>query len=331
MADVTTLQSGDRAVPAKNDEAAPATADTALPAPSNQKPEARPSVVRKILLHAALTGALVFAVAGSEQVYSIDYAREHAQEALTTMLAKERRQFCLSAKSSDADKGQVGSQSAGARTSAMEFAETTLLPGLSKMAASEQERRRIADQALKAQRLQCMSADLFTLYFGNYYAAVVVSIVCGTIAAVALFFMGTNGWKNANPFVVNVFMTTAVLAAYFSSSQAVFQQPQMVNEYKALFLRYDGLIDAMATYAAIGVLPASCKPASVARVPGSTNAKPNSSGPEIEGIRKGSPAELIQCVDAFFATTDIPFRLDPSKMADYLAALRQGITPISGQ
>src|SRR5713101_3629952 len=71
----------------------------------------------------------------------------------------------------------------------------SLLPNLSGYPASQAEKQRIADQALKAQRLECLHAAFVSLYARNYYGSVVVSMVFGGVAAIALFFVSSKGWS----------------------------------------------------------------------------------------------------------------------------------------
>jgi hypothetical protein len=264
--------------------------------------------VTTFICHAVLVIALLSVVEFLRDQYGFAYARNVAHTALNAIVTEERGQICPQS-SLLYPRSRSESQRPGpiSQNSPIQVAERALLPGLGTLTATDEEKMRIADQALKAQRLQCMHADLFARYVGNYYMAILVSIFCGAIAAVAVVFMGTKGWANANPYVVNIFVTMAAVGAFFGSFVAIFEQPMMATAHKKQVLRYEVLIDGMASYTSAHVAPSDCT--------------------TVSATSCSSVADLIHYNDAFFASQDIPFEMDLSKSADYGAVFHQAASP----
>lgn len=179
-----------------------------------------------------------------------------------------------------------------------------LLPGLKDYKASDPEKQRIANQAAKAQRLECLHLGLVERYVTNYYIAVLVSLVFGGITAVALFLVGPKGWSASNQYLVTILVMAGAIAAFYGAFPSIFQQSAMTAAHKTQILRYEALLDGMASHVASPtVVPLAC----IGPPP-----------PEQKRIRSDFPAtEFIACTDSALAAADVPFALDPSKAPDY--------------
>ena len=150
-----------------------------------------------------------------------------------------------------------------------------------------------------------MHAAFIGRYVGNYYMAVVASVVFAGIAAVALFLVGPKGWTASSPYLVNVLIVSGAIAAFYGGFPALFRQADMVAAHKVQFLRYEALLDGIKSQiAAPHLMPRTCSAGSI---------------PVANRVRnKSFPiAEFIACIDDSLAALDLPFALNPSGGPDY--------------
>ena len=255
----------------------------------------RPRLVRHTAVILALLLA-TFAIARS----SFQYGETRAIYIRSVLMPGERNDFCLDfRKNFEAISGSPAS-------AASEIAiGTRLIPGIETYAATDIERTRVIFQAAKAQRLECLHAEGLSMYLGNYYMAIVTAMTLGAISAIALLLVGPKGWMNANEYLVNVLLISGAIAAYFSGFPGVFQQPQMIGAHRAQILRYEALLDGMASHVANArLVPAIC-----AGVGATVHSR----------VREESfpPVEFIGCIDAALARSDLPFAMDPTQGPDY--------------
>lgn len=257
------------------------------------------SVVR----HAALAVALIAGAIGLHS-FSLGFATDVMSSAFRDLIPDQRMQICQVV-------DQASRKKAPAEPAAVPSAEDLakpLLPGLSEYDAQPAERQRIALQALKAQRLECLHVKLVDMYVRNYYGSVLTGMVFGGIAAIALFVVGPNGWA-AKPYHLNVLVTAGAIAALFATFPAVFQQSAMVTAHKAQALRYEALLDAMGSHiASPSLVPAIC-----------TSEQTRATRPATDKPLTRAAA-FIACVDAALAAVDIPFSMDPNTRPDYAGA-----------
>lgn len=222
---------------------------------------------------------------------SVRFSTAVVSSALGDLIPHERKEICRAA-SSDAVKTAL-----------------PLLPGLADYPASAAEKQRIATQALKAQRLECLHMALLETYVRNYYGSVVTTMVFGGIAAIAVFLVGPKGWSNSDPYLVNVLLVSAAIAAFYGAFPGVFQQSTLLAAHKTQILRYEALLDGMASHTATPKLvPSACA---------SQDARPPGQGSDT----RFQPADFIACTDTALAAADIPFGLDPKSQPDYQKAL----------
>lgn len=93
---------------------------------------------------------------------------------------------------------------------------------------------------------------LTVFFYSNYFSAISMVMFFASVAGICLFYMANKGWKEANPFVVTVFVYATVTTAYFGSLVTVFQQQQNIADNKALYLKYVALGNSVLTYCATG-------------------------------------------------------------------------------
>lgn len=269
-----------------------------------------------LVRHIGIALALLLIAAG---VFygSVGFSATVVSSTLGNLLPSERKAICGPAGKSAQKLTAEGTPSATEPPPA-DLAKVVkpLLPDLAKYPASDAERHRIADQALKAQRLECLHMDLLGIYVRNYYSSVVTSMVFGGIAAIAVFLVGPKGWSASNPYLVNVLLTSAAIAAFYGAFPGVFQQSTMVANHKTQILRYETLLDGMASHTASPNLVPSACPIQCARAVGRVCDAPF------------PPAAFIACTDAALATADVPFGLEPANQPDYQKAFGQS-APIS--
>jgi hypothetical protein len=256
--------------------------------------------IRTVVCHIAIVAILV-GLAFATQRSAIQFSSERVSSAVNDLVPQDRKRIC------DELPAAGGEQRTSGGASAVEIAKP-LLPNLSAYPASDAEKQRIAAQALKVQRLQCLHMKLVDMYVRNYYGAVLVSMVFGGIAAITLFLVGPKGWSTSNQYLVNVLVTSGAIAAFFAAFPAVFQQPSMVVAHKAQVMRYEALLDGMASHTASpGLAPAAC------------------TGEGFRAMCRACdksfvPADFIACTDVALSTADIPFALDPKSLPDYQKA-----------
>jgi hypothetical protein len=150
-----------------------------------------------------------------------------------------------------------------------------------------------------------MHADLLGNYVGNYYMAVLVSVVFGGIAAVALFLVGPKGWTASNPYLVNVLITSGAVAAFYGAFPGLFQQPTMTNAHRTQMLRYEIMLDGMASHiSSPRLVPIFCAN--------------QSTSSQTRVLNAAFPvADFIACTDTALAALDLPFAIDLSRGPDY--------------
>jgi hypothetical protein len=253
-----------------------------------------PPVATVVAVHVGIAAILVGLAAFVFQG-AVDFSSRKVSAAFSDLIPQGRKAVCAKPESST---GQVQA------ATVVEMAKS-ILPNVADYPASGAEKERIAVQALKAQRLQCLHMALFDMYARNYYGAIVTSMVFGGIAAIALFLVGPKGWSASSPYLVNVLLTSAAITAFYGAFPGVFQQASSATAHKAQILRYETLLDGMASHtAAPKLVPAICMNKSTA-ASGSRSDTPF------------SPADFIACTDAALANADIVFEFDPKSQPDY--------------
>lgn len=255
------------------------------------QPLAHTPVFRHLVLVMGLLIASL-AVGGSGFLY----AQSHLERALGAVVPSERSAVCKTARPSSA----TGSQPTNGAEP-----RTVLLPSLDVYKASDEAKQRIRDQAIKAQRLECMHAELVSVYVANHYMAVFASVMFAAVAAVSLFLISRTGWAESNQYLNNLFLTSATIAALYGSFPSIFQHSAMVTAHKAQMLRYEMLLDGMASHIATPhLVPSACAELGAPLRPK-------------VGEKEFPAVNFIACSDAALAALELPFALDPSKSPNY--------------
>jgi hypothetical protein len=271
--------------------------------PPKAQPGALYSLHRQTLaqlgLHLVLALCLLLLAYGIAKS-AFNYGRTGVADAVSAVLSGDRDAICIG---HDEERGRKPT------TATAQYDVTTLanllLPNLNAYQASPAEKQRILDQALKAQRLACMHADVLGRYVGDYYMAILVSVVFSGITAVALFIVGPKGWTASNPYIINVLILSGAIAAFYGAFPTLFQQAAMTTAHKAQLLRYEGLLDGMASHIATPrLVPRACTGQDELTL----------------GRIRNEPfpvVEFIACTDAALAALDLPFAFDPAHGPDY--------------
>jgi hypothetical protein len=262
-------------------------------------------VIRHIVIAAALLGSAFAVFQGA-----ISFSTAVFSSTLDDLVPPERKAICRhSGKTSERKAAEEPLAMTKSSPSDSSKLAKPLLPNLANYPASDAERERIAIQALKAQRLECLHVTLLEMYVRNYYGSVVVTMIFGGIAAIALFFVGPKGWLSSDQYLVNVLIVSAAIAAFYGAFPGVFRQPDLITAHNAQALRYETLLDGMASHTAMPNLVPSVCPSPCTRAQGRVCDQPFPT------------ADFIACIDAALAITDIPFGLDPKSHPDYQKAL----------
>ena len=109
---------------------------------------------------------------------------------------------------------------------------------------------------------------------------------------------------------------SGAIAAFYGAFPTIFQQPAMTSAHKTQLLRYEALLDGMASHVASpNIVPLACITSAAALASTADAAAPQ---PPVR-VRKEAypPAEFIACTDTALAAADIPFTLDPAGGPDY--------------
>src|SRR5262249_34840879 len=111
-----------------------------------------------------------------------------------------------------------------------------------------EERSRLEAQAEKVRGLKRHHASVMAFFSQAYYTAICVLLFGGAVLAIAMFFIGTKGWGQTNPYVRTVFVVMAVMVAFYGLWPPVFQQEKNLSDNKALFLEYETLQNEISSY-----------------------------------------------------------------------------------
>ncbi|HJZ78958.1 MAG TPA: hypothetical protein VKD91_01390 [Pyrinomonadaceae bacterium] len=111
-----------------------------------------------------------------------------------------------------------------------------------------EERSRLEAQAEKVRGLKRHHASVMAFFSQAYYTAICVLLFGGAVLALAMFFIGTKGWGQTNPYVRTVFVVMAVMVAFYGLWPPVFQQEKNLSDNKALFLEYETLQNEISSY-----------------------------------------------------------------------------------
>jgi hypothetical protein len=94
--------------------------------------------------------------------------------------------------------------------------------------------------------------EVLAYFYANYFRAIVMGSLLGAVSAVSLFYIANKGWTNANPYVVVVFVFSAVMGAYYLSYVTIFREQENISDNKVLYLQYVALGNEILTYCATG-------------------------------------------------------------------------------
>ena len=108
--------------------------------------------------------------------------------------------------------------------------------------------RRLGDQMTKVQGLIQHHGRVMAFFFEAYYTSICVILFAGAFVAIAMFFIATSGWSQANQYVKTVFVVMSALVAFYGLWPPVFQQEKNISDNKALFLEYETLQNEIASY-----------------------------------------------------------------------------------
>lgn len=95
---------------------------------------------------------------------------------------------------------------------------------------------------------------VMTVFYRNYYIAIIMVMIFGAIAAIAVFYIANKGWEKASPYMVNVFTVATVVTAFYGAFPSVFKQQDNITDNKHLYLRYIALENEITSYAATGAI-----------------------------------------------------------------------------
>jgi hypothetical protein len=115
-----------------------------------------------------------------------------------------------------------------------------------------QQKDRLGEQAAKVKGLIRHHASVMAFFSQAYYSAICVLLFAGAILAAAVFFIGTKGWGQTNPYVRTIFVLMTVTVAFYGLWPPVFQQEKNLSDNKALFLEYETLQNEISSYPVTG-------------------------------------------------------------------------------
>jgi hypothetical protein len=157
------------------------------------------------------------------------------------------------------------------------------------------EEDRIRHQYEDIERRSKYHLNALVFFYATYFRIVNMVAILGGITAICLFYIANRGWTNSDPYIVMIFAFMTVSTAYYASYPGVFQVDANISANKALYLRYIGIANSIATYVATYDPPQQTNP---------SGAKPI--------------VTFIQSTDdQMNAANDIAIGFDYSKVANY--------------
>ncbi|GAB4143440.1 MAG: hypothetical protein Fur0046_20520 [Cyanobacteria bacterium J069] len=92
------------------------------------------------------------------------------------------------------------------------------------------ERDRIQTQLGQIERRAKVYARISIFYYTRLFSAIALASSTGIIAAVCLFYISKVGWKDANNYIVNIFVVTSGITVLVGAFPVVFQQENNVQK-----------------------------------------------------------------------------------------------------
>jgi hypothetical protein len=89
-------------------------------------------------------------------------------------------------------------------------------------------------------------------FYVNYYYAVTMGLVLGSIAAVLLFFVSQKGWKDAEQWQIASFIVITTAAAVFGAFPLLYSQQDNIEQNKELYLHHKALEQEILSFAVTG-------------------------------------------------------------------------------
>jgi Calx-beta domain len=159
--------------------------------------------------------------------------------------------------------------------------------------------------------------DVMAFFYGAYYSSIMCFSLAAAMAAVMAVLVSKGGWQVSNEYIVNLFFTTTLAAAFFGSSPAVFQHQLNIGDNKVFAMKYLALKNEILTFAVTseGLKYDSQNPLPIVT---GTGAAPD---PKTRVGIPLPPSEFLHYVDLQLSRDNVAIGFDVNKVADYKGAL----------
>lgn len=113
--------------------------------------------------------------------------------------------------------------------------------------ASAAERDRIQVQLTQVERRARAYARITTFFYTRFFAAIALASTTGIIAGICLFYISKVGWKDANNYIVNIFVVSSGITVLVGAFPVTFQQENNIQKNAQLYMSYINLESQLLT------------------------------------------------------------------------------------
>jgi hypothetical protein len=108
---------------------------------------------------------------------------------------------------------------------------------------------RIRNQISEVRDRERRHLGVVVFYYSRYYMAIALSSVLGVFAGVLFIFISINGLKQANSYILLLFIASSSLSAFFGIYPSLYKQPENIEDNEKLYRAYVELEDNIRTNA----------------------------------------------------------------------------------
>ena len=118
---------------------------------------------------------------------------------------------------------------------------------IDKFESTDAEKERIKQQLEIIELNATSHAQIIVFFYTRLFSELTLISITGIIAAICLFHISQSGWKQANNYVINVFVVTTGITLFIGALPIIFQQEKNIIENKELYINYVNLENEILT------------------------------------------------------------------------------------
>jgi hypothetical protein len=97
---------------------------------------------------------------------------------------------------------------------------------------------RMKEQLSQVRDRERRHLGVVVFYYSRYYMAIALSSVLGVFAGVLFVFISINGLKQANSYILILFIVSSSLSAFFGLYPSLYKQPENIEDNEKLYRAY---------------------------------------------------------------------------------------------